>query len=98
LQVLIRLNQKLKNQFCNIEEKFSKNINILIQKEFADVQNQINKSIFSGNKLSADLKKQDKAQQRQIERKSRSLFGSVFNSLEKMSRKFEDYKYDPKNQ
>ena len=78
-------------------EKFSKNINTLIQKEFADVQNEINKSIFSGNKLSADLKNQDKAQQKQLERKSRSFFSSMFSSLEKMSRKFEDYKYDPKN-
>jgi GTPase Era involved in 16S rRNA processing len=78
-------------------EKFSKNINTLIQKEFADVQNEINKSIFSGNKLSADLKKQDKALQKQLERKGRSFFSSMFSSLEKMSRKFEDYKYDPKN-
>jgi hypothetical protein len=78
-------------------EKFSKNINTLIQKEFADVQNEINKSIFSGNKLSADLKKQDKALQKQLERKGRSFFNSMFSSLEKMSRKFEDYKYDPKN-
>jgi len=78
-------------------EKFSKNINTLIQKEFADVQNEINNSIFSGNKLSADLKKQDKALQKQLERKSRSFFSSMFSSLEKMSRKFEDYKYDPKN-
>ncbi|WP_227560825.1 dynamin family protein [Acinetobacter bereziniae] len=78
-------------------EKFSKNINILIQKEFDDVQKKINASIFSGNKLSADLKKQDKVEQKQKERKSRSFLGSVFNSLEKMSRKFEDYKYDPEN-
>ena len=78
-------------------EKFSKNINTLIQKEFADVQNEINKSIFSGNKLSADLKMKDKVEQKQLERRSSSLWGSMFRSLEKMSRKFEDFQYDSRN-
>ncbi|RKG37980.1 MULTISPECIES: dynamin family protein [Acinetobacter] len=78
-------------------ENFSKNIDVIIQKEFDDVRSEINKSIFSGNKLSADLKKQDKEQQKQTERKSRSFLDSMFRSLEKMSRKFEDFQYDSKN-